>query len=401
MTFFGILNSPIAIVFTVLSMLNFVAALRVAGDIRRRWAAYQQEPMRPWQKQTLERAAFLLGIPLGVLVHEVGHAIAVLAYDGAIVDAGYAFYWGYVGWQGQVTVEQRWLIAMAGTIGSLVYGFAVWFLLRRDRRTSFRYLGLRVMRVHLFYSLIYYPIFTFITRIGDWEVIYDFGTTPQLSAITLVAHAATLAVFFWTDRRGLFEMPAFASQADQEQFEALQARAAANPGDAEARLKLADAYRRSGLTHLAKREINQLLGRNPDMAEAYVQLAAVQAEGKRQVPKNARDNAEQALALGLSNPQGLAFAHMLAGQYSIGVNQVDKAINHYSEGIAAARQGGNANTTGRLYYLRAAAYRRKGQYPAAEADIQEAIARAQHGGQGQLLKHYEAELEALRRESNN
>jgi tetratricopeptide (TPR) repeat protein len=216
-----------------------------------------------------------------------------------------------------------------------------------------------------------------------------------LSGFTLVAHAATLGLFYWADRRGMFEMPAFADQADREQFEALQARAAANPQDVESRVKLADAYRRSGMTNLAKQELNGLLGRNPNSAEAYVQLAAIQAEGKRQVPKRARDNAEKALALGLTSPQGLAFANLLVGQYSIGVGQVDKAIDHYSQGIEAARRGGNANTTGRLYYLRATAYRRKGQYAAAEADIQEAIARAQHANQGQLLRHYQEELAAI------
>ncbi len=382
-------------------MLQFVAAVRLGGEIRQRWADYQLEPMRPWQKQMLDRAAFLLGIPLGVLVHEVGHAVTVLLFGGKVVDAGYAFYWGYVGWQGSVTPGQRWLIAMAGTIGSLVYGFGVWLLLRRAQWTTYRFFGLRVLRVHLFYSLIYYPVFTIVTRIGDWDVIYDFDVTPQLSAITLILHVAVLGLFFWADRRGIFEMPVFDSQDEREQFQALQARAAANPQDAEARIKLADAYRRSGMTQLARRELDSLLGQNPNSAEAYVQLAAIHAEGKRQVPKRARDNAQKALALGLSNPQGLAFANMLVGQYSIGVGRVDEAINHYNQGIEAARRGGNANTVGRLYYLRAAAYRRKGQLSAAQADIQEAIARAQHAGQGELLKHYEAELDALRRESNN
>ncbi len=382
-------------------MLQFVAAVRLGGEIRQRWADYRLEPMRPWQKQMLDRAAFLLGIPLGVLVHEVGHAVTVLLFGGKVVDAGYAFYWGYVGWQGSVTPGQRWLIAMAGTIGSLVYGFGVWLLLRRAQWTTYRFFGLRVLRVHLFYSLIYYPVFTIVTRIGDWDVIYDFDVTPQLSAITLILHVAVLGLFFWADRRGIFEMPVFDSQDEREQFQALQARAAANPQDAEARIKLADAYRRSGMTQLARRELDSLLGQNPNSAEAYVQLAAIHAEGKRQVPKRARDNAQKALALGLSNPQGLAFANMLVGQYSIGVGRVDEAINHYNQGIEAARRGGNANTVGRLYYLRAAAYRRKGQLSAAQADIQEAIARAQHAGQGELLKHYEAELDALRRESNN
>jgi tetratricopeptide (TPR) repeat protein len=401
MTFFGIIgNNPLAMLFIVISLLNVYYALRIGANVRSHWAEFQREPLQAWQKRLLDQAAFFLGIPLGVVVHELAHAVTIEFFGGRVVDAGYGFYWGYVVPDRVFSPPQEWLIAIAGTIGSLVYGVVVWLLFRRIRRSASQYFALRVLRVHLVYSLVYYPIFTLVTFVGDWRTIYDFKATPLLSGFTLVAHAATLGLFYWADRRGMFEMPAFADQADREQFEALQARAAANPQDVESRVKLADAYRRSGMTNLAKQELNGLLGRNPNSAEAYVQLAAIQAEGKRQVPKRARDNAEKALALGLTSPQGLAFANLLVGQYSIGVGQVDKAIDHYSQGIEAARRGGNANTTGRLYYLRATAYRRKGQYAAAEADIQEAIARAQHANQGQLLRHYEGELEAIRHESN-
>ena len=197
----------------------------------------------------------------------------------------------------------------------------------------------------------------------------------------------------------MFEMPGFDDLADQQEFEALQARAATSPGDARAQIKLADAYRRSGMTNLAKKELKDFLRRNPNSAEAHLQMAAIYAENKRQVPKRARDSAEKALSLGLTNPQGVAFANMLVGQYSIGVDQVDRAIDHYSRGIEAAREGGNSHTVGQLYYLRAVAYRRKGQYTAAEADVQEAITRARQTGQGQALSHYEAELAAIQSES--
>lgn len=399
MTFYGIIgNNPLAMMFIVISLLNVYYALRIGGNIRGRWAAYQREPLQPWQKRQIDQAAFFLGIPLGVFVHELAHALAIWFYGGRVVDAGYGFYWGYVVPDRVFAAPQEWLISIAGTIGSLVYGIVVWLIFRRSQRSTYRYFALRVLRVHLIYSLVFYPIFTLVTFVGDWRTIYDFSATPLLSGITLVVHAATLGLFYWADRRGLFEMPAFSSLEAQEEFRALKARGVANPQDAKAQIDLVDAYRRAGMVHLAKNEANSYLKRNPNSAEAYLQLAAIYAEGKRQVPKRARDSAEKALTLGLSKPQGVAFANMLVGQYSIGVDQVDKAISHYSQGIEAARQGGNAKTTGHLYYLRAVAYRRKGQTTAALADIQEAITRARHDSQGQALSHYEAELAAIQRE---
>ena len=388
-----------AMMFIVISLLNVYYAIRIGGNIRSRWAEFQTEPLQLWQKRLIERADFFLGIPLGVVVHELAHVVAIWLFGGRVVDAGYGFYWGYVVPDRFFTPPQEWFISLAGTIGSLVYGVVVWLLLRRVNRSSYRYFGLRVLRVQLIYALIFYPIFTLVTFVGDWKIIYDFSATPLLSGITLVVHAGALALFFWANRRGMFEMPAYESLAAQQEFDAIKARATANPQDAEAQLKLVDAYRRSGMSNLAQKELKKYLRQNPNSAEAHLQLAAIYAEDKRQVPKRARDSAEKALSLGLSNPQGVAFANMLVGQYSIGVGQVDRAISHYSQGIEAARQGGNASTVGRLYYLRAVANRRKGQYTAADSDIQEAIARTRHAGQGQAMSQYEGELAAIQSEA--
>lgn len=402
MTFYGIIgNNPLAVLFIAISLLNVYYALRIGGNIRQRWAEFQREPLQLWQKRVIDQAAFFLGIPLGVFVHELAHALAIWFFGGQVVDAGYGFYWGYVVPDRVFPPGQEWFISLAGTIGSLVYGTVVWLLLRRIRHSTYQYFGLRVLRVHLIYSLIFYPVFTLVTFIGDWRTIYDFNATPVLSGITLAAHAGAIGLYFWADRRGMFEMPAFDSLAAQEEFEALQARASANSGDAEAQMKLADAYRRSGMTNVAKRKLKELLELDPNSAEAYLQLAAIYAEDKRQVPKRARDSAEKALSLGLTNPKGVAFANMLVGQYSMGVGQVDKAVDHYSQGIEAARQGGSANTASRLYYLRAVAFRRKGQYAAAYSDIQEAIARAKLTGQGQSVSHYEAELAAIQSQAGS
>ena len=335
-----------------------------------------------------------------MLVHELAHAVMIWFFGGRVVDAGYGFYWGYVTPDRIFPPGEQWLISIAGTIGSLVYGVVAWLIFRRIQRSTYQYFALRILRVHLFYSLVFYPIFTLVTFVGDWRIIYDFNATPVLSSITLAVHAGALGLMFWADRRGLFEMPAFESQADREHFQALKLQAAANPQNVETQLRLVDAHRRSGMPNLAKKELKEYLRQNPNSAEAHLQLAAIYAEDKRQVPKRARDSADQALSLGLSDPQGVAVASMLVGQYSLGVGRVDEAISYYSQGIEAARQGGNTNTTGRLYYLRSLAYRRKGQQAAAESDIQEAITRARHAGQGQILSQYEAELAAIQRNSN-
>ena len=51
MTFYGIIgDNPLAMMFIVVSLLNVYYAFRVGGDIRGRWAEYQREPLKLWQK---------------------------------------------------------------------------------------------------------------------------------------------------------------------------------------------------------------------------------------------------------------------------------------------------------------------------------------------------------------
>ena len=132
MTFFGILrDSPMAFMFILVTLFNVFYGWRVFRGVGQGWSALNREPLRPEQKQLIDRAAFFLGIPLGVIIHEFGHALTVWLFGGQVVDAGYGLYWGYVSHIGSYTPSQLWIIAMAGTIGSLLYGVTMWLIFRR------------------------------------------------------------------------------------------------------------------------------------------------------------------------------------------------------------------------------------------------------------------------------
>ena len=164
-----------AMMFVIVTLFNVFYGWRVFRGVTQGWSALNREPLRPEQKQLIDRAAFFLGIPLGVIIHELGHALTVWLFGGQVVDAGYGLYWGYVSHIGSYSPSQLWIIAMAGTIGSLLYGVTMWLIFRRIPLSTYRYFALRVLRVHLYYSLVFYPLFTLFARIGDWEIIYDFN----------------------------------------------------------------------------------------------------------------------------------------------------------------------------------------------------------------------------------
>jgi tetratricopeptide (TPR) repeat protein len=396
MTFFGSLrDSPMAMMFLLVTLFNLFYGWRVFRGVGQSWAALNREPLRREQKQLIDRAAFFLGLPLGVLIHEIGHALTVWLFGGQVVDVGYGLYWGYVSHTGYYTATQLWIIAMAGTIGSLLYGVTMYLLIRRIRLGTYRYFALRLLRVQLYYSLIFYPLFTLFTDIGDWKTIYDFNATPLLSGITLVIHLGILGLFYYGDRQGLFDMPGFDTVEEQAQFEMLKTQAARNPHDAQLQLGLVEVYRRGGAERLATRQLKSYLKASPNSAEGYLQFALVQAQSKREIPAKAKNNAAKALSLGLSNPISVAQANRIAGEYSMNVGKYNEALERFNQGIAASRSAGRPEIAAHLHYLRAVTYRRQGNYDLAHHDIQQAINLARGTGQGGLVSHYESELATI------
>lgn len=395
MTFFRALQgNPLFLIFTLLSAVYFFNGLRLAYNLWQRRQEFARNPLQPWKRAWSERAAFLLAVPPGVFIHELFHALAIWAFDGAVTDVGFGFYWGYVSTPDAFTAPQNWFISLAGTLGTLLYGIVLWLLLRRSKSDAWRFFGLRSLRFQLYYALLYYPVFTLFTFIGDWRTIYNFSATPILSSATLAIHFASLGLFWWTDRHGWYEMPAFQSDSDRQRLQALQKKVEENPLDQRTRLQVIDSLRRSGATNEARRQLRDFLKQFPRSAEGHLIMAFLEAEGKSQLPRGARSNAEQALQLGLSADNERVSANALLGQYYLQVERYDDALRYLDDALSLATAPGAANVA-QLYYLRALTQRRRGSYQAAAQDIEEAISRAQQSGQQQLVDHYENERQTI------
>ena len=278
--------------FNVLALVYIVRAIQLAVQIGRNWGALRQEPLTGAKQRQAEQAAFFLGVPPAVLVHEAAHALAVVAFGGRVVEFGYRVFWGYVVPDGVFSAAENWLIAIAGTLGSLAFGTAVWLVARRSPSRTIRYFGLRAVRFQIYFSLLYYPLFSLFLPIGDWRSIYDFGATPILSAATAVAHALALLWFWRADRVGTFEMVAFESAAAQSRFE----RAGNSLGDPMVQLQAIAALQVGGAPHQARTALDIFLSDYPQSAEGHLQKALLRG-GRGQVDPDAARSAERALSL--------------------------------------------------------------------------------------------------------
>jgi hypothetical protein len=387
--------------FDILTIIYLFRSVQLGLRIWREWAQLKIEPLTLAKKQLAEQSSYFIAVPIGVLAHEIGHVLAVWAAGGQIADGGFQYrgFWGYVVPVGNFTAAQNWFIAIAGTLASLLFGLLVWFFLRRASSSTLRYFGLRAFRFQVYFSLIYYPLFTLLGFDGDWRSIYDFSATPLLSLTTAVLHAGTLFLFWRGDRRGWFEAPSHQNLRDQERFGELSAAAAAAPDDARVQLQYIDGLRQGGAQRKAEHELKGYLMAHPDSAAGHLEAAALFSDGKRQVSKKASESAEKALSLGLAEPQQRAYAHELIGRYQLEAGDLGAASDHLTE--ALADRGVSSRSQAQLYLLRSQVLRRQQRYEAAYQDILVVTSYAQKTGDEAVLAMAEQELETLRKHAGH
>lgn len=385
--------------FNIFSLIYVFRSLQLTATVWRERSAIKQGLLTRRTKSLAEQASFFIAVPIGVFFHELAHAIAVWLFGGQVTQFAYRVFWGFVSHPGTGVVEQEWFISLAGTLGSLLFGITIWLLFRNNSSSTLRYFGLRAFRFQVYFSTIYYPIFTLLGFEGDWRTIYNFSATPILSGLVVPFHLGLVGLFWWGDRTGWFERPFHETVAAQEQYAALQQQAAFNPHDNQVQLQFIDVLHRGGAVNRAKTQLKQFLKQNPDSAAAYLKLAELDGAGKSQITPRASEMVRRALSLGLPNPASRAYAHQILGKYYLDRNETEKAVTHLTEALAQKVDGEDTAVSqhkSSLYHLRSQAYRRQRQYELAYQDIQLAYSLAQEIGNNQLMAYYNQEREIIK-----
>ncbi len=398
--------------FDIFAILYIFRSIQLGLTIWRTWSTVSKAPLTLHKKQLAEQASFFIAVPISVLIHEFCHALAVWLFGGEVVEFGYRVFWGYVRYVDNFEVGERWFIALAGTLGSLAFGLGIWLLLRHNNASALRYFGLRAFRFQVYFSLIYYPLFTLFVPVGDWRTIYDFQATPILSGATAVFHITFLGLFYYGDRVGWFDAAAHETIAAEEKFQTLAVAAAAQPDNIQLQLEYIDGLRRGGAKRKAQHQLEQFMQQQPRSSAAHLQMAALLSDGKHEVPKKAFTKAEEALNLGLPEPAQRAFAHQLMGRYFLDTGKGAQAVTHFSDAITLVLSKAEAavsipnqnpdtltpqqaNQLAQLHYLRNQAYRRQQKFNTAYDDIQQAVRYAQIAGNQQAQVRYQEEIKVL------
>jgi hypothetical protein len=186
-----------------MAALAVVSVRDVALDRKRLFDARLTED----ERQRLTRFAAFVLLPLSVMAHEGGHALAVKLFGGEVVDFGFYFFYGYVSHIGFYTPLEIATIAFAGPLVNIVTGLAViawaWYRSMKPERVAGNYLLFIFGALSLFNALVFYPVFDALGGIaGDWEDIYS-RETPIFSILIALNHIAILAaaVILWRNPR--------------------------------------------------------------------------------------------------------------------------------------------------------------------------------------------------------
>ena len=354
-----------------------------AYDLARHWRLFWDDDIRPEDRMRAARVAFLLIVPLGVLLHEVGHALAVWQLGGQVREFNWSYLSGYVVPDRNFDALGEWWVFFSGNLVSILLPVVALGVLLLPVGRMARYLALTFARLQWYYSLIGYPLLSLGGAQGDWVAIYGIPPWP-LKVVLGVVHVGLILLAVWLERRPTYRRwEALLSAAARAEVAVRETAVLQRPDDPQPLLALADFYARQGDLVLAQQAVQRALALDPDRPATLVAAAALAMETERY--SQAADLYRRALN-GLGGSQASAQVAAWLGQAYQKLDRTDQAIAAYTQAI----DGGH--TAPDVYYWRARAYVRRRDLPAAREDFRRA---AQLDPDGQVGQQATKELSLL------
>ena len=348
--------------FDFLSIIYVLRSIAVLVQVVRGWRGFWDADVTPADRRLANEAAFYVFIPLGVFLHEAGHAVATWSVGGTVVAFQWRVFWGYIIPAGNFTPLQDWWISLSGNLVSIALGLLPLVLLLVVRRGIWAELLESFARQQLFYALVWYPAFTFFGA-GDWVTIYNFSRAPFAQGF-LVFHLALLAGLFFLDRSPwAVERRLGRDPRRLELRRQLEAAIAQQPMAAAPLARLGLLYAEAGEMGAARRYLSRAAQLDPN--DATLKLAQARLAARQGNPVAADKAAQAALTTDLTPDaraalQGqLAFSHMQAGRRA-------EAIAGFTEALRLSPDNQQ------LYYWRGVVRRSLGRNVEALTDFEQA-----------------------------
>jgi tetratricopeptide (TPR) repeat protein len=146
----------------------------------------------------LKQFAFFVLLPLVVLFHELGHALAARYYGATISAFHWSMFWGEVVIDGRLSPVQQFVIALSGNVFQLTMCFFALALAFIEGAPALVALSIYFYLFNGLACLIGYPLLSLTAWNDDFSVIYGQPTMIAQGTITGVIHLLLIALFLWS-----------------------------------------------------------------------------------------------------------------------------------------------------------------------------------------------------------
>jgi hypothetical protein len=191
--------------FAAFQLMSLAMAILFIRAVGRAWRARERlfaEPLDTGRLNlVIELAVFVL-VPLSVLLHELGHALAVWLSGGQVTGFGYLLFLGWVEYTGVEDRLAQFWITLSGNLVSVGLGVTGLLVgLFAPLRRPVNALLLAAGGMILVTSLVFYPLLDVATGLqGDWVQLYGAGGREAL--LLGLAHGSALVAgaLLWRSR---------------------------------------------------------------------------------------------------------------------------------------------------------------------------------------------------------
>ncbi len=171
-------------------------AIVTAISVKKNWREIWDADLSSKDRSELQRINYFFTLPLSVLVHECGHALATIWVNGKVVEFHFMFWSGYVIATGLHTPEQNLIVELAGTGFQLIMVFAFLFIAIASKSPPIVALMVYSALYALGAAVVAYPLLSLFGMYGDWLHIYSSPLTNWLVIVAAI-HASLVAMFFY------------------------------------------------------------------------------------------------------------------------------------------------------------------------------------------------------------
>jgi Tetratricopeptide repeat len=350
--------------FDLISFIAGLICIQTLWQLFQNWSDFWDTQVTFKDEELAQRLAIFVLIPIGVLLHEIGHSLATWQVGGTVSTFQWRFYWGYIIPSGNFSSVEYWWIALSGNIVSILLGLLPIPFIPFIRKRIVGELLYSYACVESIYALVVYPLMSFASRRGDWIKIYDFTIQPYAS-LTAIVHIGLLWGVWqlYNSQKSIYWRLAHNSNT-LDTWEKLKVNIANQSNDLQSHLEIAYFLLQNNEVYEAKKIANKIYQIAPH--DNRVQVFRVGMNCTCRKYRRAVQSGRQLLNTELLSEDQLRLYRILCiSLYKI--NQLPDALSYANQGLTVDP------IDYRLRYHRAVVYQMLGQHQEARADLEVAL----------------------------